>query len=123
MELKDNYKEIKFEDLSKKHIEFLENIWVLNWYWWAWSNWLIRKLIWFVTRKFKKANSQKHDYWYWVAVTSRKECDEKFFKAMIDDMIDIYDENSKKLELVLNLIICLASYWLIRIVGWKYYNK
>ena len=91
MLLKKLYSSIKYEDLSEKDIEVLKSLGILNGYGGAGSNWLVRKLIWLILKKFDIAIANSHDYWYWLWVTPRKECDEKFFQAMIQDMLNIYE--------------------------------
>lgn len=123
MRLAKIYASIKYEDLTQKDIEVLKSFGILNGYGWAWQNWLVRKLIWVILKKFDIATADRHDYGYWVAIKSRKECDEKFFQAMIQDMINIYDDWGTKLELVWNLTISLLAFYSIRLFGNKYYNN
>lgn len=123
MRLAKLYASIKYEDLTQKDIEVLQSFGILNGYGWAWSNWIVRKLIWLILRKFDIAIANSHDYWYWIAIKPRKECDEKFFQAMIQDMLNIYEDWWTKIELVWNLTISLLAFYSIRIFWGKYYNK
>jgi len=123
MRLNKIYASIKYEDLSEKDIEVLKSFGILNGYGGAGSNWLVRKLIWLILKKFDIAIANKHDYWYWLATSPRLECDEKFFQAMIQDMLNIYEDGGTKLWLVWNLTISLLAFYSIRIFWGKYYNK
>ena len=82
---------------------------------------ITRFFIGLVYRKFSIANSKIHDYWYWLWVTPRLECDQKFLQAMVEDMGDIYDRDKSALGLIWNLILCLLAYYSIRLFGSKYY--
>lgn len=123
MRLAKIYSSIKYEDLTQKDIEVLQSFNILNGYGWAWQNWLVKKAIWLILKKFDIAIANKHDYGYFIGITPRKECDEKFFQAMIQDMLNIYEDGWTKLELVWNLTICLIAFYSIRIFGNKYYNN
>ena len=123
MLLKRLYSSIKYEDLNAQDKTALSSLWILNWFWWARQSKIIRFFLWLVLKKFSIAIADKHDYWYWLAIVPRKECDEKFFRAMIQDIVNIYEKSWWKLELIWNFYLCFIAYISIRLLGWKYYNK
>lgn len=92
MPLKKLYSSIKYEELNKQDIAVLKELHILNGFGGARQSIIVRFFLSLVLKKFSIAIADKHDYGYWLGVTSRKECDEKFFRAMIQDMINIYND-------------------------------
>jgi len=119
MRLNKIYASIKYEDLSEKDIEVLKSFGILNGYGGAGSNWLVRKLIWLICSKFKLANSQKHDYgfWIWWDIERFHECNTKFYYAMLEDAISL-----KWPERYFFLFIAFLSYLAVEFFWKKYFS-
>lgn len=117
MKLIDQYKNIKYEDLTEWEIKMFQSLWIFNWFGWWWQNLIIKFLIWLILRKFNIAIANKHDYWFWIWYPDRKTCDYKFFKAMLKDSMHTW------ILIPYYLLISLLAYTAIRLFWQKYYGN
>ena len=121
----DLIREKKYEELTKDELEFLLYVGILNGYGWAGQSWIVRKLIGWIMEDFIDAIPYKHDFWYWQGWNEarRKECDEKFYQAMLDDIRRLYDEGKiGKWGLVWKSVVALMAWSAIRNQWYKYFK-
>jgi hypothetical protein len=84
----------KWEQITPQERQYLRDSGVLNWFGGAGQSWISRKFIGLILKDFNIASADKHDLWYikWWDSAKRKECDEKFYQAMLQDIFDMYIE-------------------------------
>ena len=87
MQLRKLYASIKYEQLNKQDIKMLYYFGILNGYGGGGQNPIVKFFIGLICRKFKTANSEKHDYWFWLGGDIKRfhECNTKFYFAMQRD--------------------------------------
>ena len=114
----------KWEQVTLEERQYLRDIGVLNGFGGASQSWASRKLIGLILKDFNIASADKHDFWYAKGgdKARRKECDEKFYQAMLQDIFDMYMEDRiTKTQQVLKSVIALLAWCAIRLFGWKYF--
>jgi len=85
----------KWEQITPQERQYLRDTGVLNGFGGASQSWVSRKLIGLILKDFSFASCDRHDYWYsqWWDSERRKECDEKFYQAMLQDIFDMNMED------------------------------
>jgi hypothetical protein len=86
---------------------------------------VIRYLIGLILRNFDTAIADKHDYGYYLGWNEvrRRECDEKFYSAMVFDIYQLFLKwKIWKRGVIWKNIIAYMAYLSIRIFGAHYYN-
>ena len=114
----------KWEKVTLEERQYLRDIGVLNGFGGAGQSWIARKLIGCIVWDFSIAIPDMHDFWYAQGgdKARRKECDEKFYQAMLQDIFDMYMEDRiTKTQQVLKSVIALLAWCAIRLFGWKYF--
>lgn len=116
---------IPYGELTDMEKYRLEKLWIINGFWGASQSWIARWLIGIIMNDFDTAIPDYHDYGYYIGgdESRRKEYDEKFYQAMLDDIRSLYDEwEIGKWELLWKSIIANLAYYAIRWKGSKYFN-
>lgn len=119
MKLIDQYKNIKYEDLTEWEIKMFQSLWIFNWFGGGWQNTIIKFLIWLICRKFDIAIANKHDYGFYLgwSIARFYECNEKFYHAMVKDSIAV-----PWIMKFYYLLVAFLAYCSIELLWKKYFN-
>ena len=119
MKLIDQYKDIKYEDLTEWEIKMFQSLWIFNWFGGGWQNPIIKFFIWLICRKFNIAHANKHDYSYFVggSIARFHECNLWFYRAMKQDAMAV-----PWISKFYYWFVAFLAYTAIELFGRKYFN-
>ncbi len=116
-----NLKQKSLSEITDKDWDFLKKEKIINGCGSHNRGFLQKFFLKILSPKFFTASCNKHDFGYWKGgdETRRKECDEKFLQAILQDVENISENFLKKF---FYKIIAYLFYTAVRIGGRKYFN-